>query len=84
MLIKVKPQGKRIVNLIKAVRQAGALLPGDNVEMPGEGSATYLGVIEEGDIQMDYIQIHTFVLSDGMQVALEIPSLNRSLGKLIY
>jgi hypothetical protein len=32
----------------------------------------------------DYIQLHIFELIDGLQVILEAPSLNRSLGKLLY
>jgi len=84
MLIKCKSRGQRIVNLIKAVRQIGAILPGDKVKMIGGKPATYMGAIEEGDIQVDYIQMHTFELFDGVQVVLEIPSLNRSLGKLLY
>ncbi len=71
-------------HLIKAVRQIGAILPGDKVKMIGEKPATYMGAIEEGDIQVDYLQMHTFELFDGVQVVLEIPSLNRSLGKLLY
>jgi len=43
-----------------------------------------VGAIELGDIQVDYIQMHVFNLFDGLQVVLEIPSLNRSLGKLLY
>jgi hypothetical protein len=84
MQIKDKPQGQRIINLIRAVRQIGAILPGDKVELLGEKPATYLGSIEEGDIQVDYLQIHTFELFDGVQVVLQIPSLNRNLGKLLY
>ena len=44
----------------------------------------HVGSIEEGDIQVDYIQLHFFKLYDGVQVIVEAPSLNRSLGKLIY
>jgi hypothetical protein len=84
MLINVKPEGQRIVNLIRAVRQIGAILPGDKVKLIGESPATYLGAIEEGDIQIDYIQLHAFRLFDGMQIVLEAPSLNKSLGKLLY
>jgi len=84
MLINVKSEGKRVVNLIKAVREIGALLPGDKVKLIGEKPATYLGAIEEGDIQIDYIQLHAFRLFDGMQIVLEAPSLNKSLGKLLY
>ena len=84
MLINVKPEGKRVVNLIKAVRQISTVLPGDKVKMVGEKPATYVGAIEEGDIQTDYIQMHAFTLYDGLQVILEVPSLNRILGKLLY
>jgi hypothetical protein len=84
MLIKDKPEGQRIINLIRAVRQIGTILPGDKVEMIGEKPATYLGSLETGDIQVDYLQIHTFQLSDGVQVVLECPSLNRTLGKLLF
>lgn len=52
--------------------------------MIGEKPATYVGAIEEGDIQVNYIQLHAFTLFDGVQVVLEAPSLNRSLGKLVY
>jgi len=84
MFIKVKPKAQRLVNLIRAVRQIGAILPGDKVIMAGEKPATYMGAIEEGDIQVDYVQMHSFELYDGVQVVLEAPSLNRSLGKLLY
>lgn len=84
MLIKVKPESKRVVNLINAVRQVGAILPGDRIKMVSEKPATYIGSIEEGDIQVDYIQLHMFELFDGLQVFLEIPSFNRTLGKLLY
>ena len=73
-----------MVNLIRAVRQLGAILPGDKIKIVGEKPATYIGAIEEGDIQIDYIQMHVFRLHDGMQVVLQIPSLNRNLGKFIY
>jgi hypothetical protein len=84
MLINVKPESKRVVTLIKAVREIGAILPGDKVKMIGEKPAIYVGAIEEGDIQVDHIQLHAFTLFDGVQVVLEAPSLNRSLGKLLY
>jgi hypothetical protein len=84
MLANPKQDGKRVLNLIKAVRLIGALLPGDKVSLAGEKPATYTGAIEVGDIQTDYLQMHTFRLSDGLQVVLEIPSLNRHLGRLLY
>jgi hypothetical protein len=84
MLANAKQEGKRVLNLIKAVRQIGALLPGDKVSLAGEKPATYIGAIEVGDMQTDYLQMHTFRLSDGLQVVLEIPSLNRKIGKWLY
>jgi hypothetical protein len=84
MLVNRKLEIKRIVNLIKAVREIGAILPGDKVILSSEKPATYLGAFEEGDMQVDYIQLHAFELFDGLQVVLESPSLNRSLGKLLY
>jgi len=51
--------------------------------MIGKKPATYVGAIEEGDIQVDYIQLHIFKMSDGLQVILEALSLNRNLGKLL-
>jgi hypothetical protein len=84
MLINERPECKRVVNLIRAVRQLGAILPGDKIKMINERPATYVGVIEEGDMQTDYIQMHVFTLHDGVRVVLEMPSLNRSIGKLIY
>jgi hypothetical protein len=44
---------RRIVNLIKSVRQLGTIFPGDKIKVIGEKPATYLGALEEGDIQVD-------------------------------
>jgi hypothetical protein len=49
-----------------------------------ERACTYSGAIEEGDIQIDNIQMHAFTLYDGVQVAIESPSLNQDRGKLLY
>jgi hypothetical protein len=84
MLIKITSLGKRVVNLIKAVRQVGAILPGDEIKMNGEKPAHYIGAFEHGDIQTDYLQVHVFMLHDGLRVVLEVPSLNRFLGKFLY
>jgi hypothetical protein len=84
VLNKDKPKAQRIVNLIKSVRKLGTIFPGDKIKMIGEKPATYLGALEEGDIQVEYIQMHAFRLFDGLQVILEAPSLNRSLGKFLY
>jgi hypothetical protein len=84
MPASLKPQAQRFVNLIKAVRDSVALLPGDRIEVSGEKPATYIGAIEMGDIQVDYLQLHAFRLWDGIHVILAAPSLNRSLGKLLY
>jgi hypothetical protein len=83
-LIKDKPDGKRVVNLINAVREISAIFPGDRIKMIGEKPAIYLGAIEVGDIQVDYIQMHAFQLFDGLLVVLQVPFLNRRLGKLLY
>ena len=66
------------------MRGCGPLLPGDRIKMIGEKPAVYTGCLEVGDLQVDYIQLHTFRLADGVQVILEVPSLNRSLGKYIF
>jgi hypothetical protein len=84
MLINAKSEGKRVINLIRSVRKIGTLLPGEKVRIIGEKPATYLGSFEEGDIQVDYIQLHAFRLHDGLQVILESPSLNKALGKYLY
>ena len=84
MTIKLKQNGRRVLNLIMAVREISAILPGDKVRLVGEKPATYEGAIEVGDIQEDDIQMHAFRLFDGLQVILEVPSLNRCLGKLLY
>jgi hypothetical protein len=84
MLFNAKSEGKRVINLIRSVRKISSIFPGDKIKMIGEKPATYLGSIEEGDIQVDYIQMHAFRLFDGLQVILEAPSLNRSLGKFLY
>jgi hypothetical protein len=84
MLFNAKSEGRRVINLIKSVREIGFILPGDKVIMVDEAQATYLGSIEEGDIQVDYLQMHAFRLHDGLRVFLEAPALNRSLGKSLY
>jgi hypothetical protein len=81
---KDKPKAQRILNLIRALRELNSILPGDKVKLPGEKPATYLGALEAGDIQVDYHQIHIFEFFDGTQVALELPYLNRTLGRLLY
>ena len=40
---------------------------------------TYIGVIEEGDVQTDYDQMYGSTLHDNMQSILEALSLNRTL-----
>jgi len=84
MFIKVKPEAQRLINLVNAVREIAAILPGDRVKMISEKPALYIGAIEVGDIQVDYIQMHIFRRFDGSQVVLQVPSLNRNLGKLLY
>ena len=49
MALSISEKGKRIVQLIKAVKAAGALVSGDKVLMPDERPAAYIGpVMEEG------------------------------------
>ena len=84
MLIDVKKESRRIVNLVRAVRMIREIMPGDTVTLLEEKPATYLGPLEEGDMQTDYIQLHLFRLHDGTKVVLEAPSLNRRLSKYLY
>ena len=72
MILSISEKGKRVVKLIKAVKAAGVLVPGNKVLMTDERSATYLGPVMEGGIQM-----HEFRLFDGTEVVLEVPALNR-------
>lgn len=76
MALSISEKGKRIVKLIKSVRAAGVLVPGDKVPMPGERLATYIGpsAVEEG------IQMHEFRLFDGTEVVMEVPALNQEPG----
>jgi len=76
--------GKRIQHLIRSVREMGAIFPGDQISMIDESPATYMGSIEAGDLQTDYLQLHVFRLSDEIMVIMYIPTLNRSLGKYIF
>ena len=65
------------VQLIKAIKAAGVFVPGAKVLMPDERPAAYIGPVMEGGIQM-----HEFRLFDRVEVVLEIPALNRKLGKV--
>ena len=77
MAISISEKGKRVVQLIKAVKAVGAFVPGDKVLMPDERPAAYIGpVMEEG------IQMHEFRLFDGTEVVLEVPALNREPGRV--
>ena len=71
MAISISEKGKRVVQLIKAVRAAGAIVPGAKVLMPDERPAAYIGPVMDGGIQM-----HEFRLFDGTEVVLEVPALN--------
>ena len=68
-------KGIRVVALIKAVRSAGEIVPGDKVQMLHEQPATYVGptAVEDG------IQMHKFRLFDGMEISLEVPALTAAL-----
>lgn len=72
MILSISEKGKRVVKLIKAVKAAGVLVPGNKVLMPDERPAAYIGPVIEGGIQM-----HEFLLFDGTEVVLEVPALNR-------
>jgi hypothetical protein len=52
--------------LIKSIRAAGALIPGDTVWMPDERPAAFIGpsAVENG------IQMHAFRLFDGTEVIM--------------
>jgi len=77
MAICISEKGIRVVKLIKAVRAAGAIVPGARVAMPDEQPATYTGPVMDGGIQM-----HAFRLFDGMEVVLEVPLLNQEPGRV--
>ena len=76
MAISISKKGKRIVQLIKAVRAAGEMVPGAKVLMPDERPAAYIGPVMDGGIQM-----HKFHLFDGTEVILEMPALNPKTGQ---
>jgi hypothetical protein len=84
MTIDKQQVGKRVLNLVFAVRGIGLLLPGEQVKIFGERPALYVGPIEVGDIQIDYLHMHTFSLHDRLLVVLAVPALNRNLGRFIY
>jgi hypothetical protein len=75
MALCISEKGARVVQLIRAVKAAGAMMPGDQVRMPGEKPAAYLGPLMERGIQM-----HGFRLFDGTEIVLEAPALNRQPG----
>lgn len=77
-------EARRLQRLIQSIRDLAEIFPGDKIRMIGESPATYLGSIEAGDLQTDYLQLHVFRLSDGIMVIMYIPTLNRSLGKYIF
>ena len=78
MALSISEKGKRIVKLIKSVRAAGVLVPGDKVQMPDERPAAYIGLstVEDG------IQMHEFRLFDGTEVIMEVPVLNPESGQV--
>ena len=77
MAISISEKGKRIVQLIKAVRAAGEIVPGAKVLMADERPAAYIGSVMDGGIQM-----HKFQLLDGTEVVLEVPALNPKPGQV--
>lgn len=77
MTLSISEKGKRIVQLIKAVRAAGVLVPGNKVLMSDERPATYIGpVMEDGN------QMHEFRLFDGTEIVFEVPALNQKPGQV--
>ena len=78
MALSISEKGKRIVKLIKSIRAAGALVPGDTVWMPDERPAAFIGpsAVEDG------IQMHEFRLFDGTEVVMEVPVLNPESGQV--
>ena len=77
MALSISAKGKRIVQLIKAIRAAGVIVPGAKVLMPDERPAAYIGPVMDGGIQM-----HEFHLFDGTEVILDVPALNQKLGQV--
>jgi hypothetical protein len=77
MILSISEKGKRVVKLIKAVKAAGVLVPGNKVLMPDERPAAYIGPVMEGGIQM-----HEFHLFDGTEVVLEASALNQKPGQV--
>jgi hypothetical protein len=84
MHLKEEPIRKRLLNLVRVISQRGPMLPGDRVSMIGEHPAVYLGVIEAGDLHLEYLQLHIFRLHGGLIVVIEAPYLNRWLCRLLY
>jgi len=52
MARSISEKGRRIVQLIKAVRPAGEIVPGAKVLMPDERPAAYIGQVMDGATQM--------------------------------
>jgi hypothetical protein len=77
MALSISEKGKRVVQLIKAIRVAGVIAPGAKVLMPDERPAAYIGPLMDGGIQM-----HEFHLFDGTEVVLEVPALNPKPGQV--
>jgi hypothetical protein len=84
MTINKQQVGKRVLNLVYAVRAISVLLPGERVKIFGEKPALYVGPIEADDFQIDCLQMHAFSLHDRLLVVLAVPALNRSLGRWLY
>ena len=77
MALSISAKGKRIVQLIKAIRAAGVIVPGAKVLMSDERPAAYIGP------EMDCgIQMHEIRLFDGTEVVLEVPALNQKPGQV--
>ena len=77
MTLSISEKGKRIIQLIKAVKAAGEIVPGAKILMLDERPAAYIGPVIDGGIQM-----HKFHLYDGTEVVLEVPALNPKPGQV--
>ena len=78
MALSISEKGKRVVQLIKAVRAAGEIVPGAKVLMPEERPATYIGPVMDDDIQM-----HEFHFLTGRKSYWKFRFLSRNPAKLL-
>lgn len=75
MTMSITMKGVRALALIRALRAAGSMAPGAQLPMPHERPATYVGPAG-GDM-------HTFRLSDGTEVVLEVAAQEVEAGEAL-